>query len=262
LDILGFLGSNPNYQQLFKQALVDRDYHRTEHQLEEMMHQAQQARSALLELSQDLTHFNLEHYRRITGRFHLEELGKWCKEAIIRLGGSILPTGDFWQVQTPECLKVYPQVAPRYDHVTFDRQLATRTKRCELFGIGHPLVDALLSYLQNAPFSGDAASVPASGVEPGRVEARYRVTWDRADQGSSSCVIRVELNGTATVDEQGWDTERLGSSTGPIQAERQFPDDLESQAEEAVRLWIASRRTEMPSGTIPRSELLGVSLAL
>ena len=28
-EILGFLGSNPNYQQLFKQALVDRDYQRT-----------------------------------------------------------------------------------------------------------------------------------------------------------------------------------------------------------------------------------------
>ena len=86
LDILGFLGSNPNYQQLFKQALVDRDYQRTEHQLEEMMRQAQEARTALAELSQDLTHFNLEHYRRITGRFHLEQLGLWCKEAIIRLG--------------------------------------------------------------------------------------------------------------------------------------------------------------------------------
>src|SRR5437899_1212264 len=60
LDILGFLGSNPNYQQLFKQALVEKDYQRTARQLEEMMEQAQQARTALLELSQDLTHFNLE----------------------------------------------------------------------------------------------------------------------------------------------------------------------------------------------------------
>ena len=55
LDILGFLGSNPNYQQLFKQALVEKDYQRTARQMEEMMEQAQHARSALLELSQDLT---------------------------------------------------------------------------------------------------------------------------------------------------------------------------------------------------------------
>jgi len=42
LDILGFLGSNPNYQQLFKQALVEKDYQRTARQMEEMMEQAQQ----------------------------------------------------------------------------------------------------------------------------------------------------------------------------------------------------------------------------
>src|SRR5258708_6368083 len=61
LDILGFLGSNPNYQQLFKQALVEKDYKRTAKQLEEMMVQAQEARMKLMELSQDLTYFNLEH---------------------------------------------------------------------------------------------------------------------------------------------------------------------------------------------------------
>ena len=67
LDILGFLGANPNYQQLFKQALPDKDYQRTARQIEEMMQQAQQARTVLMELSQDLTYFNLEHYRRISG---------------------------------------------------------------------------------------------------------------------------------------------------------------------------------------------------
>jgi hypothetical protein len=261
LEILGYLGSNPNYQQLFKQALVDRDYTRTAHQLEEMMQQAQDARSALMELSQDLTHFNLEHYRRITGRFHLKQLGIWCREAIIRLGGSILPVGEFWQVQTPECLKVYSLVAARYENVTFDRQLATRTKRCELFGIGHPLIDALLSYLQNAPFRGDAARVPAAGVEPGRIEARYRVTWDRAERGATSSVVLVELNGNAMVNESSWDTERWEQAGLVSPTSYSFPQDMETLAEEAIRLWIASRKTEMPTGTIPRYELLGVSVA-
>jgi superfamily II DNA/RNA helicase len=47
-EILGFLGANPNYHQLFKQALVDRDYRRTERQIEKMMKQAQDARTALM----------------------------------------------------------------------------------------------------------------------------------------------------------------------------------------------------------------------
>ena len=263
LEILGFLGSNPNYQQLFKQALVDKDYQRTARQMEEMMEQAQQARTALMALSQDLTYFNLEHYRRISGRFNLQQLGAWCRDSIIRLGGSMLPVGEFWQVLTPECLNAFSLVAPKYEHITFDRELAMRKKKCELLGIGHPLIDALIAYLQNAPFSGDAASFPADGAKSGVVEARYRVTWDRADQGSSASVVRVAVNGQCYVDESGFDAQRLESgqftaASAPVK----LPLEAESRAEEAIRLWTASRRTEMPEGTIVRCDLLGVSAAV
>ena len=262
LDILGFLGSNPNYQQLFKQALLDKDYQRTARQIEEMMQQAQQARTALMELSQDLTYFNLEHYRRISGRFNLRQLGVWCRDAIIRLGGTVLPVGEFWQVLTPDCLKTFPQVAPKYENVTFDRELATRKKKCELLGLGHPLIDALVAYLQNAPFSGDTAILPADGAKSGVVEARYRVTWDRADQGSSASVVRVSVNGQCYVDESGFDAERLeNGQTAPATAPLKLPLEAEARTEEAIRLWTASRRTEMPEGTIVRCELLGVSAA-
>jgi superfamily II DNA or RNA helicase len=262
LDILGFLGSNPNYQQLFKQALLDKDYQRTARQIEDMMQQAQQARTALMELSQDLTYFNLEHYRRISGRFNLRQLGVWCRDAVIRLGGTVLPVGEFWQVLTPDCLKTFSQVAPKYENVTFDRELATRKKKCELLGLGHPLIDALVAYLQNAPFSGDTAILPSDGAKSGVVEARYRVTWDRADQGSSASVVRVSVNGQCCVDESGFDAERLeNGQTAPATAPLKLPLEAEVRTEEAIRLWIASRRTEMPEGTIVRCELLGVSAA-
>ena len=261
LEILGFLGSNPNYQQLFRQALVDKDYSRTAQQMEEMMEQAQQARAALMELSQDLTHFNLEHYKRISGRFNLRQLGAWCREAVVRLGGSALPVGELWQFVTPECLKSFPQVAPKYDNVTFDRDLAMRTKKCELFGIGHPFIDALLGYLQNAPFSGDTACFPVNNSKPAIVEARYRVTWDRADQGTASTVIRVSVNEQCVVDEEGFDAERLETNQfTATQTVPAVPAEAETRAEEAVRLWTASRRTEMPEGTIVRCDLLGVSV--
>lgn len=263
LDILGFLGSNPNYQQLYKQALVDKDYQRTARQIEEMMQQAQSARTALMELSQDLTYFNLEHYRRISGRFNLRQLGVWCRDAVIRLGGTVLPVGEFWQILTPDCLKSFSQVASKYDFVSFDRELAMRKKKCELLGLGHPLVDALVAYLQNAPFSGDATILPADGAKPGIVEARYRVTWDRADQGSSSSVVRVAVNGECNVDEGGFDAERLETGQlAPNTAPLKLPVEAETRTDEAIRLWTASRRTEMPEGTIVRYDLLGVSAAV
>jgi len=190
-------------------------------------------------------------------------LGAWCREAIVRLGGTILPMGELWQIQTPECLKAFPQVAPKYENASFDRELAMRKKRCELLGIGHPLIDALLGYLQNAPFSGDTACLPANGAKPGCVEARYRVTWDRADQGSAAGIVRVAVNGQCYVDEGGFDAERL--ETGhyvALQPPTALPLEAEARADEAIRLWTASRRTEMPEGTIVRHDLLGVSAAV
>jgi hypothetical protein len=41
-----------------------------------------------------------------------------------------------------------------------------------------------------------------------------------------------------------------------------IPSEVQSRAEEAVRLWTASRRTEMPKGTIVRCDFLGVSTAI
>jgi len=256
-EILGYLGSSPNYQQLFRQALLDKDYKRTEREIEEMMRQAQEARDALSQLSQDLTHFNLDHYRKITGQFHLAQLGLWCRESIIRLGGSVLPTGDFWRIVTPDCLKGFSQVNAQYDMVTFDRALATRTKKCELFGIGHPLVDALLTYLQNAPFDADTAVLPSLGCQPGLVEARYRVTWHRPEQPTSSTVVRVVLNGSTTVEETSLDPDRLGAQLTNVPTSGVTKS--EADAEDSMRIWIASRRTEMPQGTIARCELLGLS---
>jgi SNF2 family DNA or RNA helicase len=258
-EILGFLGSNPNYQQLFKQALVDRDYQRTEKQIDEMMQQAQLARDAISQLSQDLTQFNLEHYKRIAGRFNLEQLGIWCREAIPRLGGSVLPEGEFWQILTPDCLKAFPQVAPRYSKVTFNRELATRTKKCELLGLGHPLIDALISYLQNAPFHGEVACLQSSDELPGIVEARYRVTWDSAEKGASTTVVSVRLNGDNSTEEFSRDAQRLPARKIPGNG-MPIAADIVTRAEDSIRLWVASRRTEFSADTIPRVELLGVSV--
>jgi superfamily II DNA or RNA helicase len=256
-DILGFLGSTPNYQQLFKQALIDRDYNRTSRELDRMMQMAQNARTALHDLSQDLTSFNLEQYRRISGQFHLKQLGEWCREAVVRLGGSAVPNGDFWQIISPESLRSLPNVGARYDNVTFDRSLATRRKGSELFGIGHPFVDALIRYLQNPPFGSEVACL-AGSVDGPKVEARYRVTWDRAEKGNFSGVVIVSVNGATNVEELSRDPERFKAPApavcGSIEA------DAEQRAEETLNLWISSRRTEFAEGTIPRWELLGLSV--
>ncbi len=43
---------------------------------------------------------------------------------------------------------------PRYERISFDRDLATRTGNCEIGGIGHPLVDALIKQVRKPEFQG------------------------------------------------------------------------------------------------------------
>ena len=173
-DILGLLGSRPDYQELFKRALIDRDYGRTEQDIAAMVREANRAREALSALSQDLTGFNLENYRRIEGRHTLEEMGQWVRASILRLGGTAVPEGEFWTFHVPEILQRHYHLAPRYAKVCFDRTLSLRSRGSELGGIGHPLVDTLLKEMKEPAFAGDVTLMGNKGT----ICVRYLVQCD------------------------------------------------------------------------------------
>ncbi|MBU1206360.1 MAG: DEAD/DEAH box helicase family protein [Proteobacteria bacterium] len=161
-DILGYLGSRPDYQDLYKMALVDKDYRRTEKEMQKMFEEALRAREALNTLSQDLSSFNLEHFKKLEGRYTLGELGQWVRNAILKLGGAAIPDGDFWLLITPDSMRQSYRLAPRYERVTFDRELALRVRNCELAGLGHPLVDALIEEFRQPVLPGNVSGA-ASG---------------------------------------------------------------------------------------------------
>ncbi|MDY0168861.1 MAG: SNF2-related protein [Thermoguttaceae bacterium] len=161
-EILGFLGSSPNYQELYRKALVDRDYRRTADELAQMVQMAATAGQALQSLAQDLTEFNLEHYRQLQGELTLADLKAFLEAAILRLGGSFIPDGDFYRIQTPEALLQHRNVAARYDTACFRRDIAMRSKSAEFMGIGHPLVDATIAHFQQSSWPGEVAVLGAS----------------------------------------------------------------------------------------------------
>lgn len=146
-EILGFLGASPNYQELYKKALVDRDYYRTEREIVDAIEKARQASEALRSLAQDLDGFNLAQYTALRGRFTLQDLRDYCLAALPRLGGAALPEGEFYRIHVPSRLSG-SKIDRVYRTATFDRQLAMRRKHATLLGIGHPLIDALLNELQ------------------------------------------------------------------------------------------------------------------
>jgi superfamily II DNA or RNA helicase len=241
-DILGYLGSRPDYQDLYKRALVERDYRRTDIELQRMMEDALRAREALDSLAQDLGHFNLEHYRQLEGRYSLSELGEWARTAILKLGGGAVPTGEFWSFICPDSLQRKYRLLPKYERVCFDRDVALRNRGSELGGVGHPLVDALIEETRSATLAGEVADLGANGVF-----ARYLVRR-RDDRGLIQSRVITML---------------YDFFTGQVQTLQHFPTDegesaastiddltparaaLESSLELEINNWLPSRQSRI-----------------
>jgi superfamily II DNA or RNA helicase len=166
-EILGFLGSSPNYQELYKRALVDRDYRRTEAEIAEALQRAREASEALRALTQDLDRFDLEHYRQLQGQFGLDDLRKFTEKAVVRLGGVFVPVGDeVYRIETPTVIREKSSwVLARYDAATFSRDVAMRRKKIEFMGLGHPFIDALISSLKSPVWRGEVSRL-GGGDEP------------------------------------------------------------------------------------------------
>ena len=242
-DILGLLGARPDYQNLFKRALVDRDYRHTEAEIARMLAEANRAREALGALTQDLTGFNLESYRRIEGRHTLAELGRWVRSAVLRLGGAAVPDGEFWTVHTPDPLQHRFHLAPRYERICFDRALAMRSRNSELGGVGHPLVDALLAVTREPAFMGETARLGS-----GTIVARYLVRYENDDNRPTTRVITLRggLDGSVEPVEQiEWLGNGAGRSAPQRSAEQPDVGTLASRFEEVknsmILDWIPDR---------------------
>ncbi|MBI4455140.1 MAG: DEAD/DEAH box helicase family protein [Acidobacteria bacterium] len=192
-EILGYLGSRPDYEELYKRALVDKDYRRTEAEMQSLLEEALRAREALTNLTQDLSNFNLESFRLLEGRYSLEELGDWVKNTILHLGGAAMPSGEFWTFIVPESLQRSYRLSPRYDRICFDRGLALRTRDCELGGVGHPLVDSLMDRVRQPDFQGEVCAFGSGKVvktqflvqrrdERGRLHGKvFNLVWTRSN---------------------------------------------------------------------------------
>lgn len=199
-EILGFLESNTNYTALYREALIHRNYKRTEREIAEAIQAAKDASEALRQLTQDLSTFNLEYYRKLEGKFTLEDLKRFTEKAILRLGGSFIPSGDLIQITVPPALKKYPDVASRYENLTFSRKAATRKRNVDLLGIGHPLIDALIDYYKSESASGELLNARCEGV-PSCLTARYLFTIEFEDGTRRELYRSFMIDGENTIED-------------------------------------------------------------
>jgi len=255
-EVLGFLGASPNYQNLYRKALVDRDYRRTEREIAEAIELARQASEALRNLTQDLDTFNLEHYRQLRGELTLDDLHVFVERGILRLGGAIWPEEDLFRIEVPEVLCGYPDVARRYQHATFNRPMAMRRRRAQLLGLGHPLVDALVEHFQSPSIRGEVAILKDANAvsvryliqvtpENGRAQAIYREFVVGLDGAWQEAGVRRDVAGLRN---------RIPAALQGLS----LPNGIRAQIEAALRATEAQIRAETDHVVTVRSRLLGV----
>ncbi len=260
-DILGFLGSTPNYQELYRKALLDRDYHRTAEEMAQMMHVAAAASQALQSLAQDLTAFNLEHYRQLQGELTLDDLRVFVEAGILRLGGVFIPDGDLSRIETPPVLRGYRNVGARYDTACFQRDIAMRRKNADFMGIGHPLVDALITHFQHSSWPGDVSILPINGeasvsarfvleaeLEDGEIRRKYESVCVGSNGAWHSCSVRHDIDALAAVKSS---TVRSSAAIG-VAAVRLRVENAMADAE-------AQMRTTLSGLQSIRSRLVGIA---
>ena len=266
-DILGFLGSSPNYQALYMKALVDKDFKRTEREIEEALKNAKEACEAVNSLTQDLSTFNLQDYLQIEGRVTLGDLKEWAEHGILRLGGTVLPNDEAFKVEVPSELQNIRGVSARYEMVTFDRQTAMRKRRVELMGIGHPLVDALLSFQQSSSFRGEVTCLPGSdNAQPVLVlRALLTIEAEAKHTHREVKVVQIDQQGQVKVLSDEWDLEVLRSSHFKATRAPANPSDLpwglwKQIYDGTIGALLTQTRLKVDNPLSARVQLLGASL--
>jgi len=261
-EILGFLGSSPNYQELYKKALVDRDYKRTEAEISQAIERARQASEALRSLTQDLETFDLEHYRRLRGQFSLDDLNLLVQKAVIRLGGTFIPAGnETYRIDTPQPLREFTSVAAKYDAVTFDRDLAMRRRKVEFLGLGHPLVDALIAYLRSPKWGGSVAAIRAAEDEAS-TSVRWFVTVQMESGKEKQFYRSVSINslGSTTETSERTDVDGLRNpSVYPSDGQALSTERLRQSAQADLEYFLAQLRAKHDGILAVRPELVGIA---
>ena len=266
-EVLGYMGSAPNYLEWYRNALVDRDYQRTAKEIEEALRNAYQAIDALKNLTMDLTTFNLQDYLNIEGSFSLADLEQFAEAAIIRFGGSILPRDEFCQIITPKVLLKHPSVLAKYELATFNRDAAMRKRSAELLGLGHPLIDALIAQCQEITMTGDVALFPRTVTDQQPyvvVSTLVTVDLEGGKQHKELKTIRISSTGDAHVMSDEWLVNRLEkrSSELPVESSNsQFPwDKVQQSYEGAIGAILSQIKTSLERPVGARVRLLGVSV--
>jgi hypothetical protein len=157
----------------------------------------------------------------------------------LRLGGGVIPDGDFWALITPEPLRHKYHLAPRFEKVCFERSLALRTRGSEIGGLGHPLVNALTEEVLKPEFRG---SVAMDGGDEA-VCAHYLVTYpdQKGHRHGKVLSFRHETKTRKVNVLKRFPSFAHGGQTGGTCTQSEVRESIESSLQETVIEWLPDR---------------------
>lgn len=161
-ELLGLFEEHLPYEKIYRDGLAKGNIKPSQREIDEAVKQAEESyKIAYASLfSKDIAPFNPDRFKHeVQSPLDLEDLKTFVLEFVRREGRKVVESEDgTFQFLLPESLKGVEGLKPRYENVTFDRDIAIRNSDLEFMAIGHPFTNALLKYCGSAGFGGLASA--------------------------------------------------------------------------------------------------------
>jgi len=152
----GHLENEIDPSKIYQRVLVEGDLNKqTQKEIAEAVQRAKQAYEiATQSLFRDVSSYSFDSYRReLASDLSLNDLSNFSERFLAKHRRQLQQKDSFLEFLVPDALKSY-DLKERYKNVTFNRQLAIRRTDAEFLALGHPFVDAMLSFAGSYDFGG------------------------------------------------------------------------------------------------------------
>jgi SNF2 family DNA or RNA helicase len=205
----GQLESEIDPAKIYQRAMVEGDLNKqTQKEIAEAVERAKWAYEiATQSLFRDVSSYSFDNYKReLATDLTLDDLQQFTERFLFNHHRQIQRKTPFYEFIVPEVLKSFG-LPERYRNAIFDRELAIRQSNADFLALGHPFIDAMLSYVGSYDFGGLTAireiALPKLSGQAGFLFVfivRHRMTREDGDE----CLfefIPVFANAEGKIDE-------------------------------------------------------------
>jgi len=206
----GQLDEEINPTEIYRRAFVEGDLNKqTQKEIAEAVRRARRAYEiATQSLFRDVSSYSFDNYRKeLASDLTLTDLSRFTERFLAKHRRQLQQRDSVLEFLVPEALKQFG-LPERYKNATFNRQLAIKRGDAEFLALGHPFVDAMLSYAGSSDFGGLTTirhiQSPKLAGRSGYLfifVARQRITRDGGDE----CLFQFQpvfVNRDGAVDDE------------------------------------------------------------